>query len=40
MWGYLRKDIERLCAVLQDEVNEREFKEKKKTKGQRKRLWF
>lgn len=37
--GYLRKDIERLCDVLQEEVKEREFKEKKK-KGVRKKLWL
>lgn len=37
--GFLRKDIEQLCEVLQDEVEERKFKKNKKTKGQRKRLW-
>ena len=37
--GFLRKDIEQLCEVLQDEVEERKFKQNKKTKGQRKRLW-
>lgn len=37
--GFLRKDIEQLCEVLQDELEERKFKQNKKTKGQRKRLW-
>lgn len=37
--GFLRKDIEQLCEVLQDEVEERKFKQNKKNKGQRKRLW-
>jgi hypothetical protein len=37
--GFLRKDIEQLCEVIQDEVEERKFKQNKKTKGQRKRLW-
>ena len=37
--GFLRKDIEQLYEVLQDEVEERKFKQNKKTKGQRKRLW-
>ena len=36
--GFLRKDIERLAFILDDEVKEREKKEKKK-KGQRKFLW-
>ena len=36
--GFLRKDIERLAVLLDDEVKEREKKEKRK-KGQRKFLW-
>ena len=36
--GFLRKDIERLAVILDDEVKEREKREKKK-KGQRKFLW-
>lgn len=36
--GFLKKDIERLCVILEDEVREREKKEKRK-KGQRKFLW-
>ena len=36
--GFLRKDIERLAFILDDEVKEREKKEKKK-RGQRKFLW-
>ena len=36
--GFLRKDIERLAFILQDEVKEREKKENKR-KGQRKFLW-
>lgn len=36
--GFLRKDIERLAFILDDEVKEREKREKKK-KGQRKFLW-
>jgi hypothetical protein len=36
--GFLRKDIERLAFILDDEIREREKKEKKK-KGQRKFLW-
>ena len=38
--GFLRKDIDRLAELLDDEVREREFRENKKKKGQRKRLWF
>lgn len=38
--GYLRKDIDRLAELLDDEVREREFRENKKKKGQKKRLWF
>lgn len=38
--GFLRKDIERLAELIDDEVREREFRENKKKKGQRKRLWF
>lgn len=36
--GFLRKDIERLAFLLDEEVEERKFKENKK-RGQRKRLW-
>ena len=38
--GFLRKDIDRLAELIDDEVKEREFKENQKKKGQRKRLWF
>jgi hypothetical protein len=38
--GFLRKDIDRLAELIDDEVREREFKENQKKKGQRKRLWF
>lgn len=37
--GFLRKDIEQLARILDDEVKEREFKENRKNKGQRKRLY-
>jgi hypothetical protein len=37
--GFLRKDIDRLAELIDDEVKEREFKENQKKKGQRKRLW-
>lgn len=38
--GFLRRDIDRLAELLDDEVREREFRENKKKNGQRKRLWF
>lgn len=38
--GFLRKDIDRLAELIDDEVKKREFKENQKKKGQRKRLWF
>lgn len=37
--GFLRKDIEQLARILDDEIKEREFKENRKNKGQRKRLY-
>ena len=37
--GFLRKDIEQLARILDDEVKEREFRENRKNKGQRKRLY-
>ena len=37
--GFLRKDIERLCDILDVEIKEREFKESKKKKGQKWMLW-
>ena len=37
--GFLRKDIERLCDILDVEIKEMEFKENKKKKGQKWMLW-
>ena len=34
-----RKDIERLCDILDVEIKEREFKENKKKNGQKWMLW-
>lgn len=36
--GFLKKDIERLIELQEEEIKERMFKENKKN-GQRKRLW-
>lgn len=37
--GFLRKDIERLSALLSEDVEKRKFKRNQKEKGQRKLLW-